>query len=161
KLADGMRFDVVPGGNDARLSAAGVAAFGFTTSVPAGAQFNGAQLSVPAGAGLQVIAGDITADGTGLSAPSGTLRLLSAGPAGELKITAKGHLNLLGGGQISTDTFDTGKAGSVTVYAQDITISGATPDNATSSAVLADSHSSGQSSDVKVTAKGQLNILGG
>ncbi len=83
KLADGGRFNALPAVADS-LTSAPVSAFGFLTNLPAAVHFNGSNLTVPEGASLAAIAGDITLDGATLAAPGGTLALFSAKSAGEL-----------------------------------------------------------------------------
>ena len=93
KLADGGKFNTSLG-DDSQLTSADVSSFGFLSPSPRPVSFQGTQLSVPAGMGLHVIAGDILLDqgspdgvnqqGTDLSAPSGNLTLFSAASAGEV-----------------------------------------------------------------------------
>ncbi len=97
KFADGSRLDALPSVNDAALSGAPVAAFGFTSSTPGNVLINGAQLAVPTGAGVHIVAGNITMQdgvrtdgsdvGTSISAPSGAITLFAAASAGEIPFT--------------------------------------------------------------------------
>jgi large exoprotein involved in heme utilization and adhesion len=75
------------------LTAAPVSAFGFVSSSPAPVSFSGSQMGVPAGAGLNVIAGNVTLDsatgdtttpGATLFTQSGELTIFSAASAGEV-----------------------------------------------------------------------------
>ena len=90
-LAHGGKFDASLAADD-MLSAAPVSAFGFLNPAPAAVSFSGSQLSVPAGTGLNVIAGDVTLDSATLGAPSGGLTIFSAASAGEVpfSLTAPG-----------------------------------------------------------------------
>ena len=93
QLADGGKFNTSLG-DDSQLTSAAVSAFGFLSPSPQPVSFAGTQLSVRTGAGLHVIAGDITLDqgtpnggvaqGTALSAPSGFLTLFSAASVGQV-----------------------------------------------------------------------------
>jgi filamentous hemagglutinin family protein len=94
KLADGARFNALPGPQDTSLSAAPVAAFGFLGPNPAAIVVKGGQLSVPDGAGITLVGGDITVQGgmlengtiqpTHLSAPNGRIHMASVASGGEV-----------------------------------------------------------------------------
>jgi len=65
ELADGVRFDALPSPNDALLSTAPPAAFGFLGPNPAPIRVEGSLLEVPEGEILSLVGGDITmADGS-------------------------------------------------------------------------------------------------
>ena len=93
RLTDGVRFNAIPGPQDALLSTAPVAAFGFLGSNPGSITIQGSQLSVPSSQGISSVGGNITIqagtleDGTvqpaRLSAPSGQINLASAASPGE------------------------------------------------------------------------------
>ncbi len=93
RLADGTRFTAIPGQQDAAISTAPVAAFGFLGSNPAAITVQGTRLAVAEGQSLSLVGGNIDvaagtlADGTGqsarLSAPSGQVALISLASAGE------------------------------------------------------------------------------
>ena len=93
KFNDGGIFYAQLGANDS-LSSAPVSAFGFLTATPQPVSFAGTQITMQPGAGLDVVAGNITLDqgsadgvteqGTKLHAPSGSLTLFSAASAGEV-----------------------------------------------------------------------------
>ena len=103
RLTDNNRFEAVPGAQDALLSTASVAAFGFLGSNPAAIAVQGSQLTVANGTGLSLIAGNrgfpytntdtglpasvpdgITMTGGRLSAPGGQINLASVASAGEV-----------------------------------------------------------------------------
>ncbi len=80
-LADGAHFDARPGANDLMLTAAPVNAFGFTSARPAAVTFNGSRLATLPGRDFTIAAGDVSLDGTTVSASSGSLAIVSmAGP---------------------------------------------------------------------------------
>ncbi len=94
RLADGARFEAIPGAQDALLSSAPVAAYGFLGPAVGPITFEGANFSMPAGQSLTAVGGviSVTSDPVSgapalLTAPSGQVRLASvasvAGP-GEL-----------------------------------------------------------------------------
>jgi filamentous hemagglutinin family protein len=94
RLTDGVRFTAVPGAQDALLSSAPVAAFGFLASKPAAISVQGSALSVLPGEAISLVGGNISIeagtldDGTNqpahLSAPGGQIRLASVASAGEI-----------------------------------------------------------------------------
>nr|MBA3965688.1 filamentous hemagglutinin N-terminal domain-containing protein [Nitrospirales bacterium] len=71
KLADGVQFTALPGAQDALLSVAPVAAFGFLASNPAPISVEGSTLSVGEGQTLSLVGGDIITIGSELTAPNG------------------------------------------------------------------------------------------
>ena len=70
RLTDGAQFNAIPGPQDALLSTAPVAAFGFLSPNPAAIAIQGSNLSIPTGQTLSVVGGEITIQGGTLSAPS-------------------------------------------------------------------------------------------
>src|ERR1700757_1403249 len=83
KMADGGRFNANLGGGDT-LTSAPISAFGFLNATPAAVSIANAALNVAPGKSFSVIAGDITLNGTQLSAPGGNIALFSARAAGEV-----------------------------------------------------------------------------
>jgi filamentous hemagglutinin family protein len=83
KLSDGVQFTALPGPQDALLSVAPVAAFGFLVSNPAPITVEGSTLSVSEGQTLSMVGGDITI-GSGLNASSGKIAIASVGSPGEV-----------------------------------------------------------------------------
>jgi filamentous hemagglutinin family protein len=94
KLTDNVRFETIPGAQDALLSTASVAAFGFLGSNPAAIAVQGSQLTVPNRTGLSLVGGHrgfnyidpdtgaiasapdgVTVAGGRLSAPNGEINL--------------------------------------------------------------------------------------
>ncbi len=94
RLADGARFNALPGVQDAAISSAPVAAFGFLGSNPGAITVQGSQLSVTYGQSIALVGGDITVQsgtlGNGVtqsarvSAPSGHIQMASTASPGEL-----------------------------------------------------------------------------
>ncbi|MDH5586625.1 MAG: filamentous hemagglutinin N-terminal domain-containing protein, partial [Nitrospirota bacterium] len=83
KLGDGVHFTALPSAQDAVLSMAPVAAFGFLDSNPASISVEGSMLSVSDGETLSLVSGDINI-GSGLNAPGGTIALASVASPGEV-----------------------------------------------------------------------------
>ena len=87
RLADGARFNALPGVQDAAISSAPVAAFGFLGSNPGAITVQGSQLSVTYGQSIALVGGDITVQSGTLrngvtqsarvSAPSGHIQMAS------------------------------------------------------------------------------------
>ncbi len=94
RLADGGRFNAQPGPQDASLSAAPVAAFGFLGSDPGAITVRGGQLAVPEGQSISLVGGNITVQGKAvgedgmqpvqLSAQGGSINLASVASPGEI-----------------------------------------------------------------------------
>jgi filamentous hemagglutinin family protein len=95
RLSDGARFNALPGPQDASLSSAPVAAFGFLGSNPAAITVQGGQLAVAPGQGISLVGGDMTVQGATLveegavqpvqlSAPGGQIALASVASPGEI-----------------------------------------------------------------------------
>ncbi len=83
KLGDGVQFTALPNGQDALLSVAPVAAFGFLNSTPNAISVEGSTLSVNEGQDISLVGGDITI-GSGLNASGGTVALASVASPGEI-----------------------------------------------------------------------------
>lgn len=109
KLADNVRFEAIPGAQDALLSAFPVATFGFLGSNPQAIAIQGSTLTLAAGTGLSLVGGDITIGAdpeTGtpatLMAPSGEIHLASVASPGEVLLP-----NLQTGPNINGQSFTT------------------------------------------------------
>ena len=83
KLGDGMQFTALTSAQDALLSVAPVAAFGFLNSAPNPITVEGSTLSVNEGQTISLVSGDITI-GSGLNAPGGKVALASVASSGEV-----------------------------------------------------------------------------
>jgi len=83
RLADGVQFTALPGAQDALLSIAPVAAFGFLGPNPGTISVDGSTLSVGEGQTLSLVGGDITI-GSGLNAPGGKIAIASVASPGEV-----------------------------------------------------------------------------
>lgn len=90
RLADGLRFNAVPGPQDALLSQAPVVAFGFLNAHPRPITVQGSQLAVPDGKSLSLVGGDIKVTGGTLTAPGGQINLASLAGRGEARIAPEG-----------------------------------------------------------------------
>jgi len=86
----------------------------------------------------------------------------SSGNAGNIEVSAKAALNIINGGQISSDTFANGHAGSVTVSATDLTINrqGSRAFTGITSAAEK-TGSNGQGGNVEVLVTETLNLING
>ena len=97
RLGDGARFNAMPGPQDAAVSSAPVAAFGFLGSNPSAIVVQGSQLTLAEGNTLSLIGGNVQiANGTlsdgaiqpaRLSAPGGQINLVAVGSPGEALIS--------------------------------------------------------------------------
>jgi filamentous hemagglutinin family protein len=90
RLADGLRFNAVPGPQDALLSQAPVVAFGFLQAHPRPITVQGSQLVVPDGKSLSLVGGDIRITGGTLTAPGGQVNLASLAGRGVARIAPEG-----------------------------------------------------------------------
>lgn len=98
RLTDGARFNAIAGPQDATISSAPVAAFGFLGLDPAAITVQGGQLAVSEGAGISLVGGNITVQGgtladttiqpARLSAPGGPIHLIAVASAGEVLTNA-------------------------------------------------------------------------
>lgn len=94
RLADGARFNALPGPQDAAISSAPVAAFGFLGTNQAAITVQGGRLAVSEGQAISLVGGDITIEGATLapdniqpariSAPGGRINLVSTASPGEV-----------------------------------------------------------------------------
>jgi filamentous hemagglutinin family protein len=109
RLADGLRFNAIPGPQDSLLSQAPVVAFGFLNAHPRPITVQGSQLVVPDGKSLSLVGGDIRITGGTLTAPGGQVNLASLAGWGVARIapegltiagwTSRGHIEITGGTQ--------------------------------------------------------------
>lgn len=109
RLADGLRFNAVPGPQDALLSQAPVVAFGFLTAHPRPITAQGSRLSVEEGKVLSLVGGEIKVTGGTLAASGGQINLVSLAGRGEARVapegitisknTHRGHIVIKGGTQ--------------------------------------------------------------
>ena len=93
RFADGARFTAIPGPQDASISSAPLAAFGFLGTNPGAITVQGGQLQVSEGHGISLVGGNIEvtagtlANGTEqtplISAPGGPINLVSVAGTGE------------------------------------------------------------------------------
>ncbi len=104
RLGDGARFTAMPGPQDAAISSAPVAAFGFLGSNPAAIVVQGSQLALAEGHAISLIGSNIhigngispdgSAQPAGLSAPGGQINLVSTGSTGEVHTSSStGHFS--------------------------------------------------------------------
>ncbi|MEO8324896.1 MAG: filamentous hemagglutinin N-terminal domain-containing protein, partial [Nitrospirota bacterium] len=83
KLADGVQFTALPSSQDALLSVAPVAAFGFLGNNPGTISVDGSTLSVSEGQTLSLVGGDISIGG-GLTTRGGKIAIASVASPGEV-----------------------------------------------------------------------------
>jgi len=100
RLADGARFNAMPGPEDATLTSAPVAAFGFLNPNPAAIAVEGSALLVPAGQAISFVGGDVTMAGGSVSAPNGQINLASVASPGEIL-----HMSLQPAPNVNGDSF--------------------------------------------------------
>ncbi len=84
RLNDGVQFTALPGAQDALLSIAPVAAFGFLGTNPAAISVDGSTLSVEEGQTLSLVGGDISIGSSALTARSGKIAVASVASPGEV-----------------------------------------------------------------------------
>ncbi len=95
RFADDARFGDLASGPAVTLSAAAPSAWGFLSAAPAEIAVEGSTLRTPDGRDLSLVGGDLRIEGPGssstptLAAPSGALRLVSLGAAGEVPVDAR------------------------------------------------------------------------
>ncbi|MBI4740376.1 MAG: hypothetical protein HY777_02200, partial [Betaproteobacteria bacterium] len=104
---------------------------------------------------VRVSAGSITVDRRGghFSGISSDANPGSTGGAGNVDVFAVESIALLGGGQVSSETFSPGNAGTVRVGTARLVLDGG--------AVSSDTHASGNAGSVGVSVSGQLSIGNG
>ncbi|MDH4252351.1 MAG: filamentous hemagglutinin N-terminal domain-containing protein, partial [Nitrospira sp.] len=90
RLADGLRFNAIPGPQDTLLSQAPVVAFGFLQAHPRPITVQGSQLSVAEGKGLSLVGGDVRITKGTLTAPGGQVNLVSLAGRGEARVSPEG-----------------------------------------------------------------------
>lgn len=98
RLTDGARFSAIAGPQDAAISSAPVAAFGFLGSNPGAIAVQGGQLAVSEGHGISLVGGNIalqsetlanaTVQPAQLSVPGGPINLIAVASAGEVLTNA-------------------------------------------------------------------------
>ncbi|WNM64192.1 filamentous hemagglutinin N-terminal domain-containing protein [Candidatus Nitrospira neomarina] len=86
QLSDGVQFTALPGAQDALLSIAPVAAFGFLESNPASLMVDRSTLSVEAGETLSLVGGNIEISGGNLNSPDGQINLVSIASPGTVTL---------------------------------------------------------------------------
>ncbi len=148
RLADGAKFNALPGLQDAAISSAPVAAFGFLGSNPGAITVQGSQLAVSEGQGISLVGGTIeitggtppngTAQPTRLAAPGGQINLVAVGSAGEVLgngaaapptdptlsgFTSLGNISLAQGTVMTTSAHT---AGRIVIRSGQFTMEGAT-----------------------------------
>ena len=101
RFTDGAKLNALPGPQDATLSSAPVAAFGFLGSNPGAITVQGSQLAVVEGNAIALVAGNIeisggttphgTAQPARVSAPAGQINLVSVDSPGEVVTNSTGR----------------------------------------------------------------------
>ncbi len=100
RLEDGVRFDAQPSANDALLTTAPPAAFGFLSEQPAGISVRGSAIELKEGETLSLVGGDFDYAGADvdnqgqaisfLLAPDGRINLASVASSGEVSLVGNG-----------------------------------------------------------------------
>ncbi len=87
RLTDGVRFNAVPGPQDALLTTAPVAAFGFLGSSPTKIEIEGSSLSVPSGNSVSLVGGELSISGGDIEASGGVIRMAAVATTGEMAVS--------------------------------------------------------------------------
>ena len=118
---------------------------------------NGGNLSIHAGSLLIDGSATPNSDITGIAVTS---HPEATGNAGNITIVVDQTLNILGGGQISADTFSRGKGGNIGIHAGSLSIDGsATPDLFTG--ISAETFNDGDAGTMTIAIDKLLSIVGG
>ena len=172
RFADGAHFNAIPGPQDASISSAPVAAFGFLGSNPGAITVQGGQLAVSEGQALSLVGGDITIEGATLapetvqpaqlSAPGGRINLASVASPGEVlfqvcnprpnvngeSFTQMGNISITGGSMLDVSA---DAAGTVTIRGGQFVIAGGT--------ISADTvNSNGAPTAIDIAVTGNLSL---
>ncbi len=150
KLSDGAHFDAHPGTSDLTLSSAPISAFGFV-SVPGSIKVNGT-IAVPSGSGLSLVGGNITLNHANLSAPGGSLALISATSTGQIGTNLKAP-NAHGIISMSQSTVDTSgpTGGSVVIRGGQLTLNN-------SCTISSNTQGSGKGGQMNIRIAGSTNL---
>lgn len=105
---------------------------------------------------------DLVIDGGGTDTGICSDTYLGSGKGGDIRITAAGQVALFNGGQISSNTYDAGNAGTVSVEADEMVINGGGEDQSAFTGIYTDAcYASGAGGNVEVTVNDRLEILHG
>jgi filamentous hemagglutinin family protein len=113
---------------------------------------------------VKVNAGSITIDGKEFSKATGILtnaNSSSRGHAGSVEIVTSERISIVNGGEISSNTFSSGNAGTVNVSADSLAIDGQGNGSATGILSNANPGSTGNAGIVEVVVKGKLSVDNG
>ncbi len=136
-------------------------------SIANGSNISSDTTSVGNAGSVQVSAGSLTMDGMGSGGYTGIFSDAnsgSSGDAGNVDVTVAGALKIFNGAWISSDTYDVGNAGSVSVRAGSLAIDRQGNDRVTgisSDAIYNIYYVTGNAGNIDVTVAGQLSILNG
>jgi filamentous hemagglutinin family protein len=109
---------------------------------------------------IKVSAADITIDGQGsdFTGIESAAEVGSSGKAGSVEVLVPGRLSIVNGGFLSTNTFSSGDAGTITVRAGNISIDGKGLNRSSAIISLADLGSTGQAGSIDVSAAGSVHL---
>jgi filamentous hemagglutinin family protein len=162
-LIDGQSSNTVTGIFSAALSGTGNAGDVAVTATQNLSLVNGGQISsdtlLSGNAGsVKVSASSMDIDGAG-SGVFSEAKILSRGHGGDIDISVSGKLALSHGALISSSTFSSGKAGTVTVKADSLSID---RQGGSDTGIYSEAdYGSGDSGNVNVTTLGNLSIING
>ncbi|MBF0413228.1 MAG: filamentous hemagglutinin N-terminal domain-containing protein [Desulfamplus sp.] len=111
---------------------------------------------------IKVKAGNMKIDGQGtkyVNDIASRAKKGSEGNAGTIEVTVAGLLELLNGGQITSDTFAKGNAGNIVVNANNMKISGKGDSSLTGISSRAATGSGGNAGTIKITAANLLELI--
>jgi filamentous hemagglutinin family protein len=110
---------------------------------------------------ISIRAGDILVDGAerGYAAIASSAEFNAGGTAGSVDIRATGDVSLLSGGEIASNTFWTGQAGTVNVSARNLTIDGRDSDGTTGIMSQTYADATGNGGNVSIAVSDTLTLL--
>ncbi len=127
-----------------------------------GALISSTTRSVGNAGAVQVTAGDITLDGTGSDLGTGILSdTFASGKAGSVTVSSPRDISLIGAAAIGSSTAGTGGAGSVRVSANNISIDGLNHSAGFGIVALSAGANSADAGDIVVTAREALSVVRG
>ncbi len=135
---------------------------GSLTIIGGGVVLTGSTSAVSAG-NIEVRSGNLAIDGAGAAGSTGitSLAFSGTGSAGNIDLAVGGAASILNGGRISSSTLSQGKAGTVKLIADTLTIDRQRSAGRTGIASNAESGSAGAAGNVEVVVSGAASIVNG